>query len=240
MIPVDFHSHTLFSGCGVHTVNEMLTAAKNKGLQGLAITDHGRLVGGKANSVFFERLREPVPGIRLLKGIEANLDGDSGKTDCPVHFLSFIDIVLVGLHDNLAMGLGKEYYTNALVRVFEQCPYVDIVSHPNNPAFPLDYDKLTDAALEFDVALEMNNSKVRLSRTPDEDTETFIRICKQKKCRVSVSSDAHTVEEIGGDNEIRRLLSKHDFPEELIVNRTAEAAFSFVVGRKARKRPVNG
>jgi putative hydrolase len=53
MIPVDFHSHSLFSGCGVHTVLEMLTAAKAKGLKGLAITDHGKLVKGRANSVFF-------------------------------------------------------------------------------------------------------------------------------------------------------------------------------------------
>ena len=41
MLEVDFHSHSLFSGCGLHTIIEMLTYAKTVGLKALAITDHG-------------------------------------------------------------------------------------------------------------------------------------------------------------------------------------------------------
>ncbi len=108
MIPVDFHCHSLFSGCGVHTVMEILEAGRKKGMEGLSITDHGRLVGGKANSPFFERLENPVQGIRLLKGMECNVDGDTGLTDCPMNFLPFMDIVLLGLHENLKHGFPEE------------------------------------------------------------------------------------------------------------------------------------
>ena len=77
----DLHSHTLFSPCGLHTIIEILTAAKAAGLKGLAITDHGISVGGRTNSVFFERLHHPVPGIRLFKGVEANVLGHDGAID---------------------------------------------------------------------------------------------------------------------------------------------------------------
>ena len=47
MLEVDFHSHTFFSKCGLHSIIEMLTEAKNRGLAALAITDHGPvLLGG--------------------------------------------------------------------------------------------------------------------------------------------------------------------------------------------------
>jgi putative hydrolase len=235
MIPVDFHAHSLFSGCGVHTVLEMLEAAKAKGLKGLAITDHGKLAGGRANSVFFERLKDPVPGIRFLKGIECNVDGDTGKTDCPVKFLGFMDLVLVGLHDNLPAGLGRDHYTRILIKALENNPFIDMVTHPNNGAYSLDYERLVDAAVRLNVLVELNNSKVFLKRAPDSDAEALIGACKRKGCRVAVVSDAHVLTEIGRDDEIRPLLTRHQFPEELIVNRTAESAFAFIEERRERK-----
>jgi putative hydrolase len=236
MIPVDFHSHSLFSGCGVHTVLEMLTAAKAKGIQGLAVTDHGPLIGGNANSVFFERLKDPVPGIRFLKGMECNVDGDTGRIDCPLQFLGFMDIVLLGLHENVPGGLGKEYYTDILIKALRQNPYVDIITHPNNGVYTLNYERLVEAALRLDVVMELNNSKLYYRRAPQEDAEALLETCKAMECRVAVVSDAHTVLELGRDDEIRALLSKHAFPEKLIVNSSAQAAFAFIEERRHRKK----
>lgn len=236
MIAVDFHSHSLFSGCGVHTVVEMLTEARRLGLAGLAITDHGRLVGGRANSVFFERLEDPVPGIRLLKGIEANPDGDTGKTDVPRQFLPYMDLVLLGLHDNQPAGQSREYYTQALVAAMEQNPFVDVITHPNSPYFPVDYDEVCSAATRLDVAVELNNSKVRLQRVADTETEVLIESCLRHRCRAVLSSDAHCFQEIGRDEDIRPLLRKHGFPEERIVNSDAESAFGFIESRRERKK----
>jgi len=55
VLKVDLHSHSLFSNCGLHTVLEMLTAAKNAGLKALAITDHGTALEGRISSPFFDR-----------------------------------------------------------------------------------------------------------------------------------------------------------------------------------------
>jgi putative hydrolase len=236
MIPVDFHSHSLFSGCGVHTVLEMLIAAKAKGIKGIAITDHGPLVGGRANSVFFERLHDPVPGIRLLKGMECNVDGDTGRIDCPAKFLGFMDIVIAGLHDNLPSGLPREQYTRMLIKAMEKNAFLDIVSHPNNNLFPVLYAPVVEAAVRLGIVLEMNNSKVLMRRVPDQETEELILLCKRLRCRVAVVSDAHVLTEVGRDEDIRPLLSKHQFPEELIVNRSVGAAFAFIEERRERKK----
>jgi putative hydrolase len=236
MISVDFHSHSLFSGCGVHTVVEMLTEAKRLGLRGLAITDHGRLVGGRANTVFFERLSDPVPGIRLLKGIEANINGDTGRIDVGQGVLPFLDVILLGLHDNLKTGLGREWYTYALLKALVQNPYIDILSHLNSANYPVDYDAVAEAAVRLDIAVEMNNSKVAYQRVSDDETGCFIEACKKRDCKAAVCSDAHCFQELGQDGAIRALLSKYDYPEALIVNRTAESAFEFVESRKSRKR----
>ncbi|MFH0920727.1 MAG: PHP domain-containing protein [Fibrobacterota bacterium] len=236
MIDVDFHAHSLFSTCGVHTVVEMLSAAQERGMAGLAITDHGPFLGGSANSVFFERLHDPVPGIRLLKGMECNLHPDNGTTDCPLHFLGFMDLVLLGFHDNVPVGLGCTAYTDLLIRTLEKNPFVDIVTHPNSRHFPVNYDALAAAAKRLGVALELNNSKVHMKRVDDNETEALILACKRAGCDTVLSSDAHVLHEIGNDADIRPLLVKHAFPEERIVNCSAQAAFDYVERRKERKK----
>ena len=47
MLDVDFHIHSLFSNCGLHTYLELLTKAKELGLKAIAITDHGPRLNGR-------------------------------------------------------------------------------------------------------------------------------------------------------------------------------------------------
>jgi putative hydrolase len=237
MIEYDFHSHSLFSSCGVHTVIEMLLAAKSKGVKALAITDHGKFNGGKANNVFYERLENPVSGIRLLKGVEANPDVD-GNTDIPKQMLHFLDIVLLGLHDNIPRNKGADFYTSLLVKTMELNPYIDIITHPNNSAaFPLDYRRLCEAAISMGVVLELNNSKVRYSRNDYNDTILYIKTCAEMECPVAICSDAHCVGEIGDDFYMRKMLQELSFPERLVVNSTEKSSLDFL---NQRKRLRNG
>jgi putative hydrolase len=236
VISVDFHSHSLFSGCGVHTIVEMLTAAKALGMAGLAITDHGPSVGGRANSVFFERLRDPVPGIRLLKGMECNPNPQTYATDCPMLFLPFMDIVLLGLHESVPAGLGREAYTDLIIGTLKKNPFVDLLTHPNSKIYPTNYEALAEVALQLDVALELNNSKVDMQRVANSETEALILACKRIGCEVAVTSDAHSLHEIGLDGQIRALMNKHQFSETQIVNRDADSAFAYIARRKERKK----
>jgi putative hydrolase len=235
MLEVDFHSHSLFSGCGLHTIIEMLTYAKSAGLKALAITDHGTAQDGHISSPFFDRLVDPVDGIRLLKGQESNVVNDEGDIDFPIKFLRYTDVVLLGLHPNLDKRPKKTDYSDMLIKALKKNPYVDIITHLNDTVYPVDYDKVIGAAKELGMAIEFNNSKTKYSKVDPTATPLLIDACKRVGCRAVINSDAHALREIGLDDSIRPLLASADFPPELLVNDTAEGAFAFVEERRKVK-----
>lgn len=216
----------------------MLTRAVSLGMKGLAITDHGPELGGRLCSPFFERLHDPVPGIRLLKGVEANLSGVEGAIDMPPHLVPWTDVVLLGLHENVPRGLGAARNTELVVTALRKNPCIDIISHPNDPSYPLDFPRLADEARGHGIALELNNSKTALKRCDDDTTRALIRACKEAGCPMVVSSDAHALGEIGCDDAVLPLLEREKFPAGLVVNADAARAFAFVDERRDRKRPA--
>lgn len=237
MLKVDLHSHSLFSSCGLHTVVEMLTYAKSVGLKALAITDHGTALEGRISSPFFDRLSsETVKGIRLLKGQESNVLDVTGAIDFPVKLLRFTDIVLLGLHPNLDKLPKKTDYTDLLLLAIKKNPYIDIITHVNDTAYPVDFDRVAAAAKLSGIAVEFNNSKVLYKRVPNDVTVRLIESCKRAGCRVAINSDAHALHEIGLDDSIRPLIEKASFPKQLIVNETPRRAFDFIEERRKVKR----
>lgn len=235
MIQLDLHVHSIFSLCGIHTVLELLARAKELGMKGFAVTDHGTTLGGRLNNPFFERFRSPDPSVRVLKGVECNVLDHQGKIDAPRGFLKFIDVVLLGLHPNTAKGLGKEAYTDMLIAAIESNPCVDIISHPNDPTYPVEYKRLAAAAKGRGIALELNNSKVAYARTAPETASELIAACMSEGCLMAVNSDTHAIHELGDDSAVRPLLLAAGFPEELIVNSTEETALAFIEKRRANK-----
>lgn len=235
MIEVDLHSHSSFSLCGIHSFMEMLTAAKAKGLKALAITDHGKELGGKLNSVFYERLINPVEGIQLLKGVECNVLNDKGNIDYPHKFNKFIDIILLGIHPNIEIGRDKKQYTKMLIKSIKKNPYIDIITHPVSREYPLDLEALAKTAFKHDIILELNNSKLHLKRIDEKAIFDFLNICKKTGCKIAINSDAHVIDEIGRDDEARKIIKDCNFPGELIVNNNAKKAFDFLDERKKRR-----
>ena len=54
MIPLlDVHTHTIMSGHAFSTIQEMVTAAAQKGLQVLGITEHGPSIPGACDPIYF-------------------------------------------------------------------------------------------------------------------------------------------------------------------------------------------
>lgn len=216
---------------------EMLTAAKEAGVKALAITDHGKVAGGRLTSVFFERMPEDiVPGIRLLKGIEANIDQVPGKTDVPPRYLEHCDLILLGLHRPLTGIETRQQFTDALIKTMTDCPYVDVITHPNIPSYPVYYEPLAEAARECGVALELNNVKSTLKRASDEDTLEMLEVCAKAGCQIAVNSDAHIIREIGCDDAVRPFLKQISFPEELIVNSNLDSALTWIESRRKNKK----
>ena len=236
MIKFDLHSHTLFSLCGLHTVLELLEQAKAIGLKGFAVTDHGLTLGGRLNSPFFERFKSPCPDVKILKGVECNLLDGKGKIDAPRDFMKYIDILLLGAHPNTPRGLGAAVYTDMLIAAMQKNPCVDIITHPNDPFYPVDYKRLAREARVLGVALELNNSKILYARTGAESAVELVEACRDEGCLMAVNSDAHAIHELGLDDSVRPILAAARFPEEMIVNRNEESALEFVERRRVNKK----
>jgi putative hydrolase len=238
MIQFDLHTHTLFSLCGIHTVLELLGQAKAIGLKGFAVTDHGQTLGGRLNSPFFERFKSPCPDIKILKGVECNLLDSNGKIDAPRDFMKYMDILLLGAHPNTPRGLGAAAYTNMLVAAMQKNPCVDIITHPNDPLYPVDYKRLAREARALGVALELNNSKILYARAGAESAAELLEVCREEGCLMAVNSDTHAIHELGLDDSVRPLLEAARFPEELIINRDEESALEFIEKRRANKKAL--
>jgi len=237
MLKVDLHIHSNFSLCGIHSVLEILTEARKKKLKAIAITDHGPSTGAKTPSTFFDRLKDPVKGITLLKGIEANPVGTSGMIDLPFHNIKYMDVILVGFHYNLPKRDMKTN-TEILLKIMKKNPFVDIIAHPCNDGYKLDLLKICETAVKYGMAVELNNSKFLYERQTLSDFKYIIECCKKTECNVVISSDAHAIQEIGDDSKIREFLKIVSLPYRLIVNRTLDSTMQFIKKRKKYKKEV--
>jgi putative hydrolase len=235
MIQFDLHVHSIFSLCGIHTVLELLARAKSLGMKGFAVTDHGQTLGGRLNNPFFERFRSPDPDIKVLKGVECNILDANGKIDAPRSFMNFIDVILLGIHPNTTRGLTRDAYTDMLIAAMRKNPCIDIITHPNDSNYPIDYKRLAAEAKIHGVALELNNSKILYARTAAQSAVDLVEACRDAGCRMAVNSDTHAIHELGEDSSVRPILASAGFPEELLVNRDEKSALEFIESRRKNK-----
>jgi putative hydrolase len=235
MLEIDLHVHSLFSSCGLHTILELIMHAKELGMKGIAITDHGPTLGGRLSSPFFDRLRSFYDGIVVYKGIETNILDNDGTIDIPGEYLPNCDVILLGIHHNITRKLSPVIYTDMLIMAIEKNPCIDIITHPNDTNYPLDYTKLCRAAAKFGVALELNNSRTLYRRSSDEETLKLINDCIESGCKLAVTSDTHAIHELGDDSAVTPLLELAKFPDELLVTKNTEKVKEFLMPRKKNK-----
>ena len=153
-----------------------------------------------------------------------------------MELMPYMDVVLLGIHPNTREGLSKKEYTDILIRAMEKNPYIDIITHPNDFVYQLEFKSLARAAAGLGIVFELNNSRTLYNRTTFEITEAMLQACIKEKCSIALCSDAHVIHEIGLDDSIQPVLKKMNFPEELIVNSNAEKGFAFIEKRREIKR----
>ena len=89
-ILVDAHTHTLASGHAYSSLQEMVKAAADKGLEVLGITEHGPSVPGTCPLVYFRNMfvvPRKMYGVQLLMGCEVNiLDSHPGDGSAELDF----------------------------------------------------------------------------------------------------------------------------------------------------------
>lgn len=237
-IVADLHTHTICCGHAYSTLREMAEGAHRNGIKIIATTDHGPNMPGAADLTYFTRLGclpEVVAGTRILKGVEANIVGQHGELDVPDEILATLDIVLVGFHP-LCGYTGKDCKENTRAMIGAiQNPLVDLIVHPGNPFFPIDVERVVEAALEHDVLLEINNSSFRGSRLGSrENCRSIAHHCRKMGVPVSVDSDAHIAFDVGRLDYGLALLHELGFGPEDVINTSEERVIEFV----HRKREV--
>lgn len=222
MTPVaDLHTHTIASGHAYCTIQENARAAREKGLLAVAITDHGPGMPHAPHPFYFGNLHtipEVIEGIRVIKGVEANVVDHDGSLDLPERYIKRLELVLAGFHPECLEPGGVEENTGAVIRVLQN-PWVQILVHPGNPQFPIDYEKMVMAAAENGKIIEINNASFCRARPGSkENCVNIARLCARHKVRVALNSDAHFSAHIGELGEAVRVATGAGIAPEYVVN----------------------
>lgn len=225
---LDVHTHTVASGHAFSTLQEMVQAAADKGLQLLGITEHAPSLPGTCAPIYFRNLHV-VPrrmyGVELLLGAELNILDYQGSIDLEEADLKRLDIRIAGLHSLCYTPGTIDQNTDAVLGAIRN-PYVHIISHPGDGTASLHFEPLVLASKKHGTLLEINNSSlnpVRNKREARANNLTILRLCKQYNVPVILGSDAHISFDIARYDFLYPLLQETDFPEQLILNDKVEA-----------------
>ena len=231
-IVADLHTHTIASGHAYSTVNELAGAAVRRGLAALALTDHGPALPGGPHPYHFCAMRfvpETISGVRILTGVEANIIGRDGSIDLLDETLAKLDFVMAGLLEAGGLdGKGIPANTEAVLAAMHN-PRIRAISHPGNPAFPLDYEAVVAAAVATGTALEINNSSLSMSRAGSRpNCDTLARLIARENALVVVGSDAHIAQGVGVFDDAIALLTAAGVAEEQVVNTSLDRLLAFL------------
>lgn len=233
-IVVDSHSHTIVSGHAYSTRTEMIKAAKERGLEGLALTEHAPKMPGTCHEFYFQNymvVPRYVDGIHIMMGVELNILDEFGNVDLPERVLKTMDLAIASIHGPCyGESRSKEFNTQAYLKAMNN-PYIHIIGHPDDGRFPIDYEKLVRGAKETHTLLEMNNS----SQRPDgfrvganENAREILEICKKEGVYITTGSDAHIDLDVGEFGYIESLIQETDFPEELIATTSFDKFYNLI------------
>ena len=239
ILTADYHTHTVFSH-GKGTILENALVAKDRGLVELGISDHGF-----AHSIFginkrklgeIEQLCKQATtetGVKVLRGVEANIVSTSGKTDLPQKYYDNFDIYLCGMHkivlysfgtifslgipNLIASTLWKEKVskrlfsanTKTFINVVKNNP-VDVITHLNFCCYA-DPVEVAKVCADYGTYLELNSKKTHLT---DEQLQKVL----DTGVNFVIGSDAHTPDRVGEISLVTSTLERVNIPEDRIHN----------------------
>lgn len=236
-IRIDTHTHSLASGHAYSTVDDLARGARKRGLAGFVLTDHGPALEGGTHQYHFGNLRvipERLCGVRFLKGVEANILDLEGTIDLPPYVLVRLDFVMAGFHEICMAPRTEPENTRAMAAALAN-PYVDAISHPGNPAYPVDPVAVVSAAAEHGKALEINDSSFRIRKGSDKNCRRIAELCAERGVRIVCGSDAHYWQDVGRFDSVLALLKEIRFPKELVLNADLKTFDAFIAGRKTAR-----
>ncbi|MGN6216389.1 MAG: DNA polymerase/3'-5' exonuclease PolX [Solirubrobacterales bacterium] len=195
----DLHSHTTLSD-GRNTLAEMAEAARDRGYEYLAITDHSAS-HGFGDHVTAERLWERIEevrawnkgkrGFRLLSGSEINI-GLDGSLDYPDDLVEALDWVVASVHTSFSVS--KEQMTERVVTAIEN-PNVDCIGHltgrliGRREPYGIDVEAVAEAAARTGTMIEVNGNPNRRDLS-----DLHARLAVKAGVKIALNTDAHGVD----------------------------------------------
>jgi DNA polymerase (family 10) len=198
----DLHAHTNESD-GHASLEEMAMAARKRGYEYLAISDHSKRVtiahGLDSKRLVrqieqIERLNAELHGIRILKASEVDILED-GSLDLPDSVLSALDLTVCAVH--FKFDLPREKQTERIIRAMDN-PNFTILAHPtgrllgSRPPYEVDMERLMATAKDRNCILEVNAQPERLDLI-----DVHCRMAKDIGVKVAISTDAHATTGLG-------------------------------------------
>ncbi|MBV9169002.1 MAG: PHP domain-containing protein, partial [Chloroflexi bacterium] len=193
----DLHSHTNWTD-GTLPLEDMAKAARARGYQYLALTDHTRnlaLTRGLTperlaeQHALVQRLNQKMAPFVILHGTEMDILQD-GALDFPDDVLRTLDYVSVSVHT--AFRQPREVMTERIVRAISN-PLVHTLNHMHGrkigrrDGYAVDTEAVLEHAAQVGCALELNATPDRLDLNG-----TWARHALRMGARFTVSSDAHS------------------------------------------------
>jgi DNA polymerase (family 10) len=192
----DVHMHTVETD-GRNTIEEMAEAARERGYEYMAITDHSKnlaFANGLTDEralAHIERIRaveNKMKGIRIFAGIEVDILGD-GALDLSDSVLEQMDIVIASVHS--LFNQDRDTMTDRLLKAIAN-PNTSMIGHPTGrqllrrDAYQFDIDAILKAAARHKVAMELNSYPDRLDLS-----DVHLRMAKQHGVKIVINTDSH-------------------------------------------------
>ena len=225
----DFHTHTIFSPHAYSTITENAAAGAKCGMLAVACTDHAEATPDSGHHWHFTNMRILPPyveGVRLLRGMEANVVDFEGHIDSPAKERQALDLVIASMHAGTTPKGSIEEVTNAW-KVVAADPDIDIIGHSGTPLYAFDYETVIPIFGQYGKVVEINEGTFRVRGDSYDNCRRIAELCKRHGVRISVNSDAHFHTHVGQFDNAVKMLTEIAFPPELIVNNSRETLDAF-------------
>lgn len=194
----DLHCHTEETD-GEESLKEMVAAARRRGRDYLAVTDHSQAVAVTQGmdedrlASHAERIRNTNAALEdfcVFAGVEVDIL-ENGELDIDESVLDSLDWVVASIHSHF--DLSEADMTRRLVRAIES-GVIHCLGHPlcrqigHRDPISFDADAVFDACADHGVLLEINANPTRLD-LPD----TWCKHAREKGAKMVISTDAHKV-----------------------------------------------
>jgi putative hydrolase len=229
----DCHIHTLSSGHAYSTILECVDAAIAQKLELIAITDHAPEMPGGPHLYYFHNIKvlpTYIKGLRVLKGVELNLNNLEGGCDLDLKEFPHIELVIASMHEPTFPKAPQAENTRAMVRAMSN-KSIQVIGHPDDSRFPLDLVEIARVAADTGVLLEVNNSSLRPTAYRQGARDNYLILleaCQRFGTRIIVDSDAHWHGDVGAFDMALPLLAECGFPAELVANVSANRLLSWL------------